>query len=54
MNDQHFGKIAYEAYGAVTGHKNYQGLPMPAWDALPGHIQDAWVAAAQAVIDAHV
>jgi hypothetical protein len=47
------GKVAYVAYGEVTGGKNYQGLPMPAWDELPATIQDAWVAAAQAVIDQH-
>jgi hypothetical protein len=47
-----FAKLAYEAYGKVTGGKNYQGLPMPAWADLPGQIQDAWEAAAVAIIDA--
>jgi len=37
---------AYEAYGAVTEHKNFQGDPMPAWDDLGDTIQAAWVAAA--------
>lgn len=41
-------KIAYEAYGAVTDYKNYQGLPMPKWEELPSKIQQAWVAAAKA------
>lgn len=36
---------AYHAYGAVTDHKNYQGLPMPEWSALPEKIQTAWRAA---------
>ena len=36
---------AYHAYGSVTDHKNYQGLPMPEWNALPPKIQEAWVAA---------
>lgn len=36
---------AYDAYGSVTGHKNYQGLPMPAWGDLPEKIRDAWRAA---------
>ena len=36
---------AYHAYGGVTDHKNYQGLPMPEWSALPEKIQDAWRAA---------
>lgn len=37
---------AYEAYGAVTEHKNFQGDPMPAWDSLGDTIQAAWIAAA--------
>lgn len=37
---------AYDAYGAVTGHKNYLGDPMPAWDDLGDTIQSAWIAAA--------
>jgi hypothetical protein len=45
-------RIAYEAYGNVTGGKNYQGLPMPAWDDLPQQIRDAWDAAAGEVVDA--
>jgi hypothetical protein len=43
---------AYDAYGAVTDHKNYQGLPMPTWDALPDKIRQAWLAAAQHVRNA--
>jgi hypothetical protein len=45
-------KIAYEAYGKSTGGKNYQGLPMPAWEDLPEAIRHAWDAAAQAVLRA--
>lgn len=37
---------AYDAYGAVTEHKNFQGDPMPAWADLGDTIQAAWVAAA--------
>lgn len=37
----------YRAYGQTTGFKNYQGLPMPEWEALPVAIQQAWIAAAQ-------
>ena len=40
---------AYEAYGVVTGGKNYQGNPMPAWEDLGDKIQQAWRAAANAV-----
>lgn len=42
-------KIAYQAYGQQIDFKNYQGLPMPAWDDLGDPIQGAWVAAASAV-----
>lgn len=43
-------KLAYGAYGQTTDFKNYQGLPMPAWDALGDTIQGAWVAAINAVV----
>jgi hypothetical protein len=46
------GRIAYEAYGNVTGHKNFQGSDMPSWDDLPAIIREAWETAAEAVIDA--
>lgn len=36
---------AYRAYGQSVGNKNYQGLPMPAWEDLPASIQIAWVCA---------
>lgn len=42
---------AYDAYGAVTDHKNYQGLPMPTWEDLPEKIRTAWCAAAKNVHD---
>jgi hypothetical protein len=35
---------AYHAYGMVTGNLNHLGGPMPEWDALPAHIQQAWKA----------
>jgi hypothetical protein len=47
-----FARKAYEAYGKVTGYKNYEGNPMPAFDDLGETIQDAWRAAAQAACDA--
>lgn len=37
---------AYAAYGAVTGHKNFLGDPMPAWADLGDTVQSAWIAAA--------
>ena len=47
--DNSLAMVAYHAYGSVTDHKNYQGLPMPEWDELPPKIQDAWRAAVAAV-----
>lgn len=42
-------KSAYHAYGEITDFKNYQGLPMPEWEALTPKIQSAWVAAIKQV-----
>jgi hypothetical protein len=39
-------RAAYSAYGESTGHKNYQGNPMPDFDDLGDAIQNAWRAAA--------
>jgi hypothetical protein len=41
--------MAYEAYGEITGHRNFQGDPMPEWDDLPSTIKAAWAAAAATV-----
>lgn len=35
----------------MTEFKNYQGLPMPEWNALPAKIQEAWQAAVKEAID---
>jgi hypothetical protein len=42
-------KLAYAAYGESTGFKNFQGNQMPAWDDLGTPIQNAWIAAGNAV-----
>jgi hypothetical protein len=44
-------RIAYQAYGKATDFKNYQGLPMPEFENLPEQIQQAWIAATQAVVN---
>lgn len=44
-------QLAYQAYGQTTGFKNYQGNPMPTWDALGDVIQGTWVSAVNAVVD---
>jgi hypothetical protein len=49
IDSNKLAKIAYAAYGGVTDGKNYQGLPMPAWEELGDQIQFAWVAAVLAV-----
>ena len=41
-----YAQAAYEAYGAFTDNKNFQGNPMPSWSELPGRIRGAWNAAA--------
>lgn len=43
-----FAQIAYEAYGEVTDHKNFQGFPMPTWEQLPTKIKEAWIASVKA------
>lgn len=45
-------QTAYAAYGDATGHTNYRGEPMPAWEDLGYAIQQAWAAAAAAVFKA--
>jgi len=44
---EQMAKQAYYAYGSVTDHKNYQGLPMPEWENLTYKIREAWKAAAR-------
>ena len=46
MSTKSLGEIAYDAYGATTDHKNYQGLPMPTWENLTDKIREAWENAA--------
>ncbi len=49
MSEEQLAQEAYRAYGAVTDHKNYQGLPMPTWENLTPKIQAAWISAASRV-----
>jgi len=44
-------RIAYAAYGRVTGFKNFRGDPMPIFDDLPEQIQEAWKKAANTIWD---
>lgn len=45
FNTSKLAARAYNAYGAVTDHKNFRGEPMPAYSDLPEKIQAAWEAA---------
>ena len=49
MDTIDLAKIAYAAYGGTTNHLNFRGEPMPSWENLPLKIQEAWMAAANAV-----
>lgn len=42
------GEDLYNVYGSVTDFKNFQGNPMPEWNALPDKIKLAWEAVADA------
>jgi hypothetical protein len=44
------GKIGYEAYAKFTGGKTFDGRDMPEWGDLTDRIQDAWRAAARAIL----
>lgn len=46
-----FGKIAYDAYREkASGVSLISGAMLPDWDDLNGSIQEAWTAAANAVL----
>ena len=47
-------QIAYEAYADHQGWKNFQGNPIPPWDAVRRDIKASWVAAVYAVLAAGV
>ena len=43
-------KRAYNAYGSALSFRNYQNLPMSAWEELPPKVQTAWLAAVASII----
>lgn len=47
-----YARMAFEAYAEHQDWKNYQGLPIPTWDAVRQDIKDAWEVAIQVVLDA--
>jgi len=44
------GRIAFEAYGVSVGGKTYNGKDIPKWEDVGKKVQDAWRAAAVAVL----
>jgi hypothetical protein len=53
MPTKTYGEIGYDAYGATTDHKAWDGRPMPKWEELPPNIVTAWEAAATAIANEH-
>jgi hypothetical protein len=50
-------RVAFEAYGASTGGKTWDGKPIPPFDAVcerTPHVAEAWRAAVRAVLKAGV
>jgi hypothetical protein len=49
-NDEHFGRINYEAYCTQTGGRSLvTGDELPPWEGLSDELRTAWIAAAQTV-----
>lgn len=46
---KHYGELGYRAYSWSTDNKTFDGRDMPAWEALPEQIQQAWATAASAI-----
>lgn len=50
--ERHFGRIAYEAYSHSTGGKSaITGDELPVFDETPERVQNAWMAAAKAILE---
>ena len=45
----YLAEMGYATYAKTTDNKNYQGLPMPTWEALPLPQKTAWINAAAAI-----
>jgi len=51
LNNYDLARVAYLAYCQTVDFKSFQGDPLPEFDGLPYAIQDAWLAAANAVAE---
>ena len=52
MAELDYGQVAYEAYVVAVGGRSVKGDPLPAWADQSKRIQGAWIAAADAVLQA--
>ena len=50
--EQEAKSLYWDVYGKSVEWKNYQGLPMPDWAALPDKIKIAWMEVAKNKINA--
>jgi hypothetical protein len=50
MNWENIARFGYEAYAKSTGWKTFDGRDMPPWADLPRRTIDAWIAAAQEIV----
>ena len=44
------GRRAFETYNHAVGGVTWNGLPIPGWDAVTGHVRDGWRMAALSVV----
>ncbi len=52
---EQMGRIGYEGYCATTNNRSLvSGAPLPPWGGLPENIQNAWNAAAKAILSSIV
>jgi hypothetical protein len=52
MDPDKYGRIAFEAYKKSKEGTTYDNKPIPEWGALGDEVRAAWIAAANAVIEA--
>lgn len=46
----YYGRLAFEAYAATTGNRSLvSGERLPSWNDLGSGVQEAWIAAAEAI-----
>jgi len=53
MDNEHYGKIAYDAYCEHREWKSVRGESLPQWAEQSKELREAWVKAADAVLEEH-